>query len=135
MESSQPTVDIRDVAEAALLAEQFGRVGERYIIANEYISNRDFYALAVAETGQKPPKIIPHWVAETMARIAEPFYKLTGKKDYLLSKDAVFLSGAFKAMDHSKARRELHWNPRPVRETVRDAVTWFAEMERAKASP
>ncbi len=125
MDSSQPTVDIRDVAEGALSAERHGRVGERYIIANEYISNRDFYALAVAETGVKPPKIIPHWVAETMASVVEPFYKLTGKKDYVLSKDAVFLSGAFKQMDNSKARRELHWNPRPVSETVRDAVRWF----------
>ena len=30
------------------------------------------------------------------------------------------------AMDNSKARRELHWNPRPVSETVRDAVAWYA---------
>ena len=131
MDSSQPTVDIRDVAEAALLAEQYGRVGERYIIANEYISNRDFYALAVAETGQKPPKIIPHWVAEAIVAMVEPIYKLTGKKDYLLSKDAVFLSDAFKEMDNSKARRELHWKPRPVAETVRDAVQWFAAHESA----
>ncbi len=126
MDSSQPTVDIRDVAEAALLAEQFGRVGQRYIIANEYISNRDFYALAVAQTGQKPPRIIPHWVASLIANIAEPLYKLAGKKDYLLSRQSVFLSGAFKQMDNAKARRELNWHPRPVAETIRDAVAWFA---------
>jgi dihydroflavonol-4-reductase len=130
MDSSQPTVDIRDVAEAALSAEFHGRIGDRYIIANEYISNRDFYALAVAQTGVRPPKIIPHWVAGAMAGIAEPYFKLTGKKDYLLSKDAVFLSGAFKQMDNSKARHELHWTPRPISETVRDAVAWFAARER-----
>lgn len=129
MDSSQPTVDIRDVAEAALLAEQYGRIGERYIIANEYISNRDFYALAVVQTGQLQPKIIPHWVAHLIASIAEPFYKLTGKKDYLLSKQSVFLSGAFKKMDNSKARRELNWNPRPISETVRDAVAWFSAQD------
>lgn len=132
MDSAQPTVDIRDVAEAALLAERYGRAGERYIIANEYIHNRDFYALAVAETGAKPPKIIPHWVAETIANVAEPIYKLMGKKDYLLSRDAVFLSGAFKQMDHSKASRELGWTPRPVAETVRDAVRWFKAREEGK---
>ena len=132
MDSSQPTVDIRDVAEAALLAEQYGHTGERYIIANEYISNRDFYALAVAHTGQKQPKIIPHWVAALIASIAEPIYKLAGKKDYLLSKQSVFLSGAFKQMDHSKARRELGWTPRPVAETVRDAIAWFSAAENGR---
>lgn len=130
MDSSQPTVDIRDVAEAALLAEQYGRIGERYIIANEYISNRDFYALAVAQTGQRQPKIIPHLVASVMANVTEFFCKLTGKKDYLLSRQSVFLSGAFKRMDNSKARHELNWNPRPVTETVRDAVAWFSAKEK-----
>lgn len=37
LDVAQPTVDIRDVAEAALLAETHGRAGERYIIANEFI--------------------------------------------------------------------------------------------------
>src|SRR3546814_6069778 len=41
-----PAVDIRDVAQAAVLAEQHGRSGERYIIAGEFIRNRDFYRLA-----------------------------------------------------------------------------------------
>lgn len=44
----QPIVDIRDVAEAAVAAETSGRLGERYIIANEYVRNRDFYAMAAA---------------------------------------------------------------------------------------
>lgn len=35
--ASAPTVDIRDAAEAAVLAEKYGKVGERYIIANEFI--------------------------------------------------------------------------------------------------
>jgi dihydroflavonol-4-reductase len=127
VDASQPTVDIRDVAESALLAEQFGRPGERYIIANEYISNREFYALATAERGNSPPRILPRWLAWTIAWLAERYFKLIGRKDYLLSTDAVFLSNAFKELDNSKARRELQWSPRPLKETVRDAVAWFTE--------
>jgi dihydroflavonol-4-reductase len=132
-EASQPTVDIRDVAEAALLAEQYGRIGERYIIANEYVNNRDFYALAAAQLGNKPPIFLPRWVAYTIAGIAEGIFKLLRRKDYLISIDAVYLSDAFKQMDNSKARRELHWNPRPLEETVRDAIAWFAAREKQKA--
>lgn len=132
MDASAPCVDIRDVAAAATLAEARGRIGERYIIANEYISNRDFYGMATAQLGNKPPKFIPLKLAYAIAWVAERIFKLLGRKDYLVSTDAVFLSDAFKAMDHSKARRELGWNPRPVTETVRDALAWFAEHEKSR---
>lgn len=126
MNAGAPTIDIRDAAQACLLAEQHGRVGERYIIANEFIRNRDFYTLAAKAGGQPPPKIIPSSLAYAIAWIAERLFKLVGHKDYLVSTDAVFLSNAFQAMDSSKARRELHWTPRPIAETVRDAVAWYA---------
>ena len=126
VDTGSPVVDIRDVAQAALLAETHGRVGERYIIANEFIRNRDLYGMAVAERGNKPPRLIPLPVAYAMAWIFERLFRLLGKKDYLLRTDAVYLSRVFQAMDNSKARRELQWNPRPVSETVRDAVAWYA---------
>lgn len=129
LDTSASTVDIRDVAEAALLAEEYGRVGERYIIANEFISNKDFYALAALERGNQPPKLISHSVAYVFAWIIERLFKLLGRKDYLLSTDAVFLSNAFQKMDNSKARKELHWNPRPISETIRDSVDWFAKRK------
>lgn len=125
-EAGAPTVDIRDVAEAALLAERHGRIGERYIIANEFVSNRDFYGMVAAAGGQKPPMIIPLGVAQFIATNAERVLKLLRKKDYLLSADSVYLSNVFQRMDSGKARRELGWMPRPLEETVRDAVAWFA---------
>lgn len=126
-DAGAPTVDIRDVAEAAVLAEQFGHTGERYIIANEFASNRRLYGLAAAAGGQPPIKIIPLWVARVAAAVGEAIMKLLRRKDYLISKDAVFLSNVFQAMDNSKARTELHWQPRPLEETVRDAVQWFKQ--------
>mgnify|MGYP006143842885 CR=1 FL=1 len=131
LDAGAPTVDIRDVAEAAVLAEQRGRIGERYIIANEFISNRDFYTLATAQLGNPPPRLVPLRVAYAIAWIAERICRLTGRKDSLVRTDAVFLSNAFQRMDNSKARRDLGWNPRPIAETVKDAVAWFAERERA----
>lgn len=129
----QPTVDIRDVAEAALLAETYGRTGERYIIANEFVGARDFYALAVAGRGQAMPRLIPYRLAYGIAWIAERVARLRRRKDNLVSTDAIYLSNVFRALDNGKARRELHWTPRPLGETVRDAVDWFAAREQAAA--
>ena len=133
LDVSQPTVDIRDAAQAALLAEQYGRVGERYIIANEYISNRAFFGMAAELAGVKPPMVLPYGLAYGIAWIAERVYRLVGKRDYLLSTNAVFMSDCFKELDNSKARRELHWQPRPIRETITDALAWFSANDKGKA--
>ncbi len=127
-----PPVDIRDAAESALLAEKYGRAGERYIISNDFISNREFFRIATEAGGVKPPRAIPQWVAYVFAGLIEGFYKLTGKKDYLASTKAVYLSNVFQQLDNSKARRELHWQPRPIEETIRDAVSWYAEHEKSQ---
>jgi len=129
MDAGAPTVDIRDVAEAALAAEVRGRSGERYIIANEFISNREFCALAAAEGGKPPPRVIPMPVAYAMAWLGERWMRLRGKRDFMARADAVFMANAFREMDSSKARRDLDWHPRPIAETIRDAVAWYAGQE------
>lgn len=132
IDAGAPTVDIRDVADAALLAEQYGMPGERYIIANEFISNKDFYSLAAAEGGYPPVHVIPSSIAYGVAWIAERVLKLCGRKDFLVSTDAVFLSNVFRQLDNSKARTQLHWSPRPIRETIKDAVEWYRQREQGK---
>ena len=126
LDVAQPTVDIRDVAEAALAAETRGRTGERYIIANEFIGARAFHALAIVDRGKAAPMLIPYRAAYLIAWGVERTMKLLRRRDYVMSTDAIFLSNAFREMDSSKARRELGWTPRPISETVRDAVRWFA---------
>ena len=127
---SQPTVDIRDVAEAALLAETGGRPGERYIIANEFVDAGSFYALAVAASGRAGPRLIPYRLAYAIAWVVERAMKLRRRRDFVVSTSAIYLSNVFREMDSGKARRELGWNPRPLRETVRDALAWFAARDR-----
>ncbi|MCT2399631.1 NAD-dependent epimerase/dehydratase family protein [Novosphingobium mangrovi (ex Huang et al. 2023)] len=129
MDVGQPTVDIRDAAQAALLAEKHGRIGERYIIANEYVRNRDFYAMATKICGTRPPRFISYKAGYTLAWTIERVLKLLRRKDYLVSTDAMFLSDVFRELDNGKARRELGWTPRPLEETVRDAIAWFSSRE------
>jgi dihydroflavonol-4-reductase len=125
LDVAQPTVDIRDVAEAAAAAETRGRTGQRYIIANEFIGARAFHALATVDRGTTAPMLIPYRTAYAIAWGVERGMKLLCRRDYVVSTDAIFLSNVFRGMDSSKARRELGWTPRPISETVRDAVNWF----------
>lgn len=129
LDVGSPTVDIRDVAQAAVLAETRGRLGERYIIANEFVGNRELYTLAAAQLGNPPPRFVPYGVAYAISWVGERVLRLLGRKDHLILTDAVFLSRVFQRMDNGKARRDLGWEPRPVADSVRDAVAWFAQRD------
>ena len=128
-DAAQPTVDIRDVAQACLLAETGGRIGERYIISNEFLSYRALFTMIAAEGGYGPPWVLPVAVADTAVRLCDTLLKLLRRKDYLIRSDAVYLSMVFKELDNSKARRELNWEPRPMAQTVKDAVAWFTQRQ------
>ena len=54
-------VGIEDAAAAFLLAEEHGRLGERYIISEGFLSYKDLFDIAADEGGVPPPKLgIPH---------------------------------------------------------------------------
>ncbi len=127
LDCAAPTVDIRDAAQAALLAERYGRPGERYIVANEYISQAEMYALATERFQRKPPGVLSIKMAYRLASLNEWMARLTGKKDFKLRRDSVLLSDIFGPMDNSKAVNELGWQPRPFKESINDALEWFSE--------
>jgi len=105
--AAQPTVDVRDAAEALLLAERFGRIGERYIVSNEYLSYRELFGMVAAEGGQKPPIVMPLAIAYASAWLGDRLCRLARRKDHLIRSDAVYLSIAFGELESIKARKEL----------------------------
>lgn len=125
LDCGAPGVDVRDAAQALVLAEQRGRIGERYIIAGEYLTQMQLYACAAEAGGSPPPaRKLPMPVVYGMAWINQWTSRMKGKEARLCP-ESVLLSEAFKAFDTSKARTELGWQPRPLAESVRDAVAWW----------
>ena len=59
--------------------------------------------------------------------------RLTGK-DAELSMQSVRMMRAEAPVDHSKAVRELGWQPRPVEESIREAARFWANLKNAKRS-
>ena len=57
--------------------------------------------------------------------------RLTGK-DAELSMASVRMMRAEAPVDHSKASRELGWEPRPVEESIREAARFWADMKNAR---
>lgn len=123
-----PSVGIKDAAGAMLLAEQNGRVGERYIIAERWVDFRELFGLAASAAGVTPPKLrIPVPLLYLMAGCADVAARLR-RKDSRMSIASVKCSRMLPNVDCSKARKDLGWQPRPIEESVKEAVAFYSSQ-------
>jgi dihydroflavonol-4-reductase len=125
-------VGVDDAAQAMLLAAERGRVGERYLISERMIPLKEVVEIAAGEAGVPPPRrSISVPVLYGLGAMGTLRARLTGK-DAELSMKSVRMMRAEAPVDHSKATRELGWEPRPVEESIREAARFWANMKNAK---
>jgi len=124
-------VGVDDAARAMILAAGRGRVGQRYLISEKMISNAEVVRIAAVAAGVPPPtKSIPLPVSYALATAGSIKAKLRGT-DERLSLDSLRLMRAEAPVDHSKAIRELGWEPRPVEDSIREAARFWAGLRDA----
>jgi dihydroflavonol-4-reductase len=120
-------VDVDDVAECHVLAEEKGRVGERYIAGAHNVTYRDFYE-AVTRIAGLPPirRRLPSTAVVGMAWGMEQIAKRTGKKPRITVQAAKYaLRNAW--FDCSKAQRELGMPVTPLDVTIEKSIRWFRD--------
>lgn len=128
------SVGIRDAADAMLLAEKHGRHGERYIITDRTLTLKEIWTIAVKAAGTPfPVYSMPMWLMYAGCWLSEHGSWLIGKETEV-SVTSLRLTRIVKGFDNSKARNELHWNPRPVEESIAEAACWFRDQRRAAKS-
>ena len=129
---STEVVGVEDAARALLLAADCGRVGERYIISERFLSYRELYETAARAAGLAAPRWgIPKPVMNAVGALGSVTATLTGR-DMQLTRTTVRLMDVMAPMDHSKAVRELGWHPRDVHESITAAVEFFTRRRRER---
>ncbi len=125
MEVISDYVDARDVAAGFLAAAERGKVGERYMMTGHVHDMREFLDMWQDLTGVPMPRVIlPIWVGWAMLPATLAAARVTGKPP-------LFTSGVLKAavssrvVLHDKAKRELGFSPRPVRDSLADALEFY----------
>jgi dihydroflavonol-4-reductase len=120
-------VDVRDVVSASINAVEYGRKGENYILSGEYCSLQALSSLISKISGCKIPLIVP----VSLARLACPFYKVyssIAKKEPLYTYQSLdILVNSPVNISNAKAKKELHYEPRPLEQTLRDTFDWYKE--------
>jgi dihydroflavonol-4-reductase len=120
------TIDVDDCAEGHVLAEEKGRVGERYILGNDNVTLKEFFDL-VCRVGDTPaPKLpLPGPLAAGVALGMELWADHVSHKEPPATYRSVRYAQRTAFFSNAKAKRELGLPSRPLEETIRRAVDWF----------
>lgn len=136
LNSTLNVVDARDVAMGHLLAAEKGRVGDRYLLGNTNLQLQELLHLLEALTGLSMPKRqVPYWLAFTVSLVQEAIADYITHRPPAAPLTGVRLAGSPMCFSHEKARRELGFTGRPVRQSLADAIRWYQEQGWLRRSP
>lgn len=120
-------VGVEDAARALVLAAEHGRVGQRYIVSERYLSQREMFTVAADAVGARAPRIgVPVPVLTAAAAVGGALGRLAGR-DSLVTPTSARLMTTTSPLDHSKAVRELGWQPEPATDAIARAARFFVD--------
>ena len=125
VEAAVNAVDVRDVAAAHVRAALDGRPGERYILGGHNLTLQELLTLAARLAGVPPPRLRLglRWI-DLAVWLGDLFPPLDFAGNHLRA------IRRWQGYDCSKAARELGLRPRPLEETLRDALASVRKGDR-----
>jgi dihydroflavonol-4-reductase len=122
-------VDARDVASAMVAALEHGRPGERYIVGGEETTIAALHETIAQVSGVPAPSLdLPTPLVAMLARFSDAVAALT-RRPSAIPLEGIRTLTANKSASSAKAIRELGATFRPLSETIRDTVAWYAEQQ------
>jgi dihydroflavonol-4-reductase len=135
-------VDVRDTAEAFILAMEQAAPGSTYLLGACNLTLVDFFKRLEDITGIRAPWLpVPGKAALFGSRLLDKAHRAIGKRADV-DPVSVEMAQYFWYIDSAKARQELGWKPRNPNETLKATVRWierhhpeFAPKSARKAPP
>lgn len=122
-------VGIDDAADALIRAAEHGRIGERYIVSEGYMSQRQMFTTAAEAVGARPPRFgIPMAPLYVFGWFAGMSNRLFGT-DFPMNLTAARLMWLTSPADHGKATRDLGWIPAPTGESIGRAAQFYVDRK------
>jgi dihydroflavonol-4-reductase len=128
LETGLNLIHVRDVAIGHLLAEEKGRVGEKYILGNQNLSLSEIFRMLAEITYIPAPKVrLPYWPILALSYLDEFWATHVSHKPPRMPVAGVKMAKKFMYFDSGKAVRELGLPQTPVSQALEEAVAWFQE--------
>jgi len=118
-------LDVRDFAAGVVLTAERGRSGQRYLLSGDNVMVNQLLAQVAEIAGIRAPHFVP---PTSLLRALIGLVELVGRirrKPAPLTRDVLQIIGRYAWYDTSKARAELGWSTRPLRETLTDTIRWL----------
>lgn len=127
IDSRAPWVDVRDVARAVVRGLDMPP-GSRYLLTSGVVRHRDIAVLVDDLTGRTVRRrFLSPAAVRRLAKVNDLF---GGRLSPLPASPAIdWLLDNAQAVDTSRTRSELGLEFRPIRETLADAIRWWAEHD------
>jgi dihydroflavonol-4-reductase len=130
MDAELNLIDVRDVADGMIKAMARGRTGKRYLLGHENLSIREVFCRLSQLTGvPEPTRRAPYHLALAVAYVSELVADLVTHQPPAATITGVKLTQRRMHFDARRSLDELGLQPRPVKQSLSDAVAWFREME------
>ena len=127
-------VGVEDAARALVLAAERGRIGERYIISERYLSQREIFETAARAVGVRPPRFGVPLAAVYAAGYAGSLAGRLLDRDFPVTVTSVRLLDTTSPLDHSKATNDLGWQPEPATDAIARAARFYVERRQKRAA-
>lgn len=120
-------VDVRDVAQGHVLAAEKGSPGEKFVLSGRWVSVDEIMEEISEAAGVPCPRVrLSTRAAGALAVLWEVSGRISRRRVLLTGESLGFLHSNSQ-VSSEKARRELGYSSRPLRDTLRDTVAWFRE--------
>jgi dihydroflavonol-4-reductase len=119
-------VDVEDVARGHLLADERGRVGQRYLLGNRNVTFERLFADLGRLSGVEPPAVkLPLKAALALVRSRQAL--LPGQP--AITEDELRTMAQRWAYRSTKAKRELGWRTRHHEDALARTIGWYRDRE------
>ena len=121
-------IDVRDLATATIRALEAETYGRPLMIAAHNIYTQDFYSLICDLGGVPPPRIASSTtMAMTGSYLVEVAYGMFGRQTPIMSA-GMMMATAYDYLPQESALKELGVDPRPLADTITDAIQWYRRI-------
>jgi dihydroflavonol-4-reductase len=117
-------VDVRDLAGGIRHAAERGTRGACYILSGHEITVKELLDQLAGISDRKRVRTkLAYWFILAMSYFAEAYYLIAKRKPLFTHYSIVVLHSNY-LFDNAKAKRELDFEPRPIRDTIRDTMSF-----------